>query len=206
MGVENPQVAHMQDMTGGFSFFVLYGQLIHTVDYTAVEVLGVSCPNRSREEIDRLIRRELKKKVVVVGACIESDAHTVGIDAIINLKGYNGRKGLESYREIAACNLGAQVPCEELVKKAVELDAQVILVSQVVTQKDIHLQNLTRLIDIIEAEGLRERFLLIVGGPRISHDLAKELGYDAGFGAGTYAGQVASFMVEELIRRKETGQ
>jgi beta-lysine 5,6-aminomutase beta subunit len=46
---------------------------------------------------------------------------------------------------------------------------------------------------MLEAEGLRERVILVVGGPRISHELAKELGYDAGFGVGTYAENVASF-------------
>ncbi|MFZ5649100.1 MAG: hypothetical protein ACOY30_15935, partial [Bacillota bacterium] len=71
------------------------------------------------------------------------------------------------------------------------------------TQKDIHLQNLTRLVDLLEAEGLRDQFLLIAGGPRITHDLAKELGYDAGFGRGAYAQHVASFIVDEIIRRKE---
>lgn len=206
MGVESPQVVHMQDLTEGFSFFVIYGELTHRVDYTAIKVSGPEAPVWSREELDRLITEELRQKVVVVGACIESDAHTVGIDAIINMKGYNGHKGLESYHGILAYNLGAQVPCEDLVKKAVESDVHAILVSQVVTQKNIHLQSLTRLVDLLEAEGLRERFILIAGGPRISPGLARELGYDAGFGPGTYAGQVASFIVEEIIRRKGHGQ
>ena len=43
--------------------------------------------------------------------------------------------------------------------------------------------------------------ILICGGPRISHELAKELGYDAGFGANTYADDVSSYIAEELDRR-----
>ena len=39
------------------------------------------------------------------------------------------------------------------------------------------------------------------GGARITHALAKELGYDAGFGAGTYADDVATFCSKELVRR-----
>jgi hypothetical protein len=92
-----------------------------------------------------------------------------------------------------AINMGAQVDSEDLVTRAIEEQADVILVSQVVTQKNIHLDNLTRLSDMLEAEGLRERIILVVGGPRISHELAKELGYDAGFGVGSYAEDVASF-------------
>jgi len=144
--------------------------------------------------------------MVVIGACIETDAHTVGIDAIMNMKGYNGHKGLESYHEMRAINLGAQVDSEDLVATAIEEKADVILVSQIVTQKNIHLDNLTRLADLLEAEGLRDRVILIVGGPRISHELAKELGakelgYDAGFGTRTYAEDVASFAIHEWIKR-----
>ena len=34
------------------------------------------------------------------------------------------------------------------------------------------------------------------------HELAKELGYDAGFGMNTYADDVASFIAQEFVRRK----
>ena len=153
-----------------------------------------------KDTIDALIAEKMGRKLVVVGACIETDAHTVGIDAIMNMKGYNGHKGLESYHQVRAINLGAQVDSEDLVARAIEERADVILVSQVVTQKNIHLDNLTRLGDILEAEGLREEVILVVGGPRITHELAKELGYDAGFGPGSYAENVASFAIDEWIR------
>jgi beta-lysine 5,6-aminomutase beta subunit len=94
------------------------------------------------------------------------------------------------------------VDSEDLVTRAIEEQADVILVSQVVTQKNIHLDNLTRLSDLLEAEGLRERIILVVGGPRISHELAKELGYDAGFGVGSYAEHVASFAIHEWTQRQ----
>ena len=69
------------------------------------------------------------------------------------------------------------------------------------TQKDIHIKNLTELVELMEAEGLRDRMLLICGGPRITHELAKELGYDAGFGMNTYADDVASFIAQEFVKR-----
>ena len=90
---------------------------------------------------------------------------------------------------------------EEFIKKALELHADVLLVSQPVTQKDVHIQNLTNLIELLEAEGLRDKFVVCCGGPRITHELAKELGYDAGFGAGKYADDVASFAVTEMVKR-----
>ena len=90
---------------------------------------------------------------------------------------------------------------EEFIKKALELHADVLLVSQTVTQKDVHIQTLTNLIELLEAEGLRDKFVVCCGGPRITHELAKELGYDAGFGAGKYADDVASFAVTEMVKR-----
>jgi beta-lysine 5,6-aminomutase beta subunit len=127
----------------------------------------------------------------------------VGIDAIMNMKGYDMHKGLESYPEIRAVNLGAQVPCETLAARAAEAKADAVLVSQVVTQKNAHLENLTRLIELLEAEGLSEGMVLIVGGPQVTPELAKELGYDAGFGRGTYPEDVASYLVQELAKRGE---
>ena len=120
----------------------------------------------------------------------------------MNRKGFAGHYGLERYEMIEAYNLGAQVPNEEFVRQALALNADVLLVSQTVTQRDVHIQNLTELIELLEAEGVRSRFVVICGGARITHELAKELGYDAGFGPGKYADDVATFAVEELARRR----
>jgi beta-lysine 5,6-aminomutase beta subunit len=79
--------------------------------------------------------------------------------------------------------------------------ADAILVSQTVTQQNLHVQNLTELVEIIEAEGRRRQMILTCGGPRVSNELAKELGYDAGFSKGTYPHHVASFIVRELAAR-----
>jgi beta-lysine 5,6-aminomutase beta subunit len=119
----------------------------------------------------------------------------------MNMKGYAGHYGLERYDMIEAYNLGSQVTNEEFVKKAQELKADVLLVSQTVTQKEIHIKNLVELVELLEAAQMRDKVILIAGGPRISNDLAKELGYDAGFGPGKFSEHVASFFIEELIKR-----
>jgi beta-lysine 5,6-aminomutase beta subunit len=203
MGLEAPAVTEMADLGAGFTFFVLYGKCTHTVDYTAIKIPKQQQTVLDFKAVNYLIKEELGRKIVVVAACTGSDAHTVGIDAIINMKGYKGEYGLERYPEIDAYNLGSQVPNAELLARAVELNADAVLVSQVVTQKNIHLENLTELIELAEAEGLRDRVLMICGGPRISHELAIELGYDAGFGAGTLPNQVASYIAAELARREK---
>jgi beta-lysine 5,6-aminomutase beta subunit len=200
LGLVNPAVVHAEAISDEFSFFIVYAACQKTVDMTKIVVPEVKLKVMDKPEIDSTIARILGRKLRVIGACIESDAHTVGIDAIINMKGLNGHKGLESYHEIEAVNLGAQVTCEEVIRKIHELAADAVLISQVVTQKNIHITNLTKLVDMLEAEGLRDKVALVVGGPRITHELAKELGYDAGFGLNTYAEHVASFLVQEIQR------
>ena len=137
----------------------------------------------------------------VTHASTGTDAHTVGIDAIMNRKGFAGHYGLERYEMIEAYNLGSQVPNEEFLQKCQELHADVALISQTVTQKDVHIKNMTEFIELAEAEGVRDKMILCCGGARITHALAKELGFDAGFGAGTYAGDVITFAVKEMARR-----
>jgi len=82
------------------------------------------------------------------------------------------------------------------------VDADAILISQVVTQKDVHVKNLTHLVELLEAENLREKFILIVGGPRISHEMALELGLDAGFGPGSLPPVVASYIAQTLATQE----
>ncbi len=205
MGLKEPLITCHQALDKNFTFFVGYGQLEKTLDYTQIHVKAVEVDVLSMEETDQFIRTKLGRPIRVLGASTGTDAHTVGIDAIMNMKGYAGHYGLERYGMIEALNLGSQVPNEDFIRKALEYRADVLLVSQTVTQKNVHIQNITELIELLEAEGLREKFLVIIGGPRISHELAKELGCDAGFGPGSYADNVASYIVEELAKRKEAG-
>lgn len=206
MGLKEPLITHHGVLDKGFTFYVGYGALETPLDYTQIHVESVDVHVLSMAETDEFIRQQFGRPLRVIGASTGTDAHTVGIDAIMNMKGYAGHYGLERYDMIDALNLGSQVPNEEFIRKAIDYRADVLLVSQTVTQKNVHVQNITELVELLEAENLRDRFLLIIGGPRISQALAKELGCDAGFGPGKFADDVASFMVEELARRKETGQ
>ena len=201
MGLEDILVYHAKDLGENYTFFILYGKLVHSIDFTKIKVPKITAKSMDFYQINEKIQQEIKRKITIIGACTGTDAHTVGIDAIMNMKGYNGEYGLERYPMINAYNLGSQVKNEDLLAKAIEVKADAILVSQVVTQKGIHLSNLTELVEMVEGQGLRNNMLLICGGPRINHEIAIELGYDAGFGAGIYASNVASFIVEEMLKR-----
>ena len=202
MGLNDPSVVYHAKLDDNFTYFIVYGDLIHSIDYTTIEIESISVETMDVKEINDKIKENFARKLIVLGATTGTDAHTVGIDAIMNMKGFAGHYGLESYEMVEVYNLGSQVPNEEYIKKAIELKADVLLVSQTVTQKNIHVQNLTNLVELLEAEGIREKVILICGGPRISNLLAKELGYDAGFGPGNHSNNVATFFVQELIKRK----
>ena len=202
MGIKDPLVAESITLDDEFTMYIIYGSIKHTVNYHDIHVDTVKTEVLSKYEIEDLIAQNFKKDIVVVGASTGTDAHTVGIDAIMNMKGFAGHYGLERYAGIETYNMGSQVENEEMIHKALEVNADVLLVSQTVTQKDVHIKNLVNMIELLEAENLRHKFILIVGGPRISYELAKELGFDAGFGPKKYAEDVASFFVQELINRK----
>ncbi|GAB7036262.1 MULTISPECIES: lysine 5,6-aminomutase subunit beta [Catenuloplanes] len=195
MGLDPAMLVHARPVGAGHTFFVVYGRVRHLVDLDAVRVTERDYPLLSAAAVNAAVRRRLRRKLTVVGACVGTDAHTVGIDAILNLKGVAGEKGLEYYRELSVTNLGAQVPVPDLVAAAGGADA--VLVSQVVTQRDAHLHNVRELAAAFRARPGR-RPLLIVGGPRFDEAMAADLGVDRIFGRGTTPREVASYLVHRL--------
>jgi beta-lysine 5,6-aminomutase beta subunit len=202
MGFSEIKIVAMEKPSEGFSFFVGYGATAHAVDFTKIEVLKVETQFKSFDEINELIRTQVKRKLVIIGATTGFDAHTVGIDAMFNMKGYKGDYGLERYPWIEAHNLGAQVLNEDLLQIAEEKKADAILVSQIVDEKGVHINNLKEMMRLAEEKGLREKFIFVCGGPRLNHPIAVECGLDAGFGPGTLPSHVASYVVDEYLRRK----
>jgi len=199
-GLRDPHVTAMEQVSREYTYFVVYGHSPHLVDLSDIHVEELAAQPLTHDEIDAQAKK-LGRKIVVVGACTGSDAHTVGIDAILNYKGFAGEKGLESYKSFESHNLGAQVENAELCEKARALGADAILVSQVITQRNCHKENAAALVEMINGQGFREQVVLLLGGPRITHGLAVELGFDAGFGPGTKPAAVASFLVERLVGR-----
>ena len=199
MGLEPAMVVHAKAMGEGFTFFVVYGRVHHLVDLDQVVVAERDFPLLAAKEINALIKQRLRRKLSVVGACIGTDAHTVGIDAILNLKGIAGEKGLEYYREFKVVNLGAQVSVPDLVERARAERADAVLVSQVVTQRDAHLHNTREMSAAFrEAFPADRRPLLVVGGPRFDELATADLGVDRIFGRGTTPREVASYLVHQL--------
>ena len=203
MGLAPALLVHAKAMGPDFTFFVVYGRVHHLVDTSKVEVVERDYPLLTPKEANAAIKRALRRRLTVVGACIGTDAHTVGIDAILNVKGFAGEKGLEYYRELRVVNLGAQVAVPELVNAARAERADAVLVSQVVTQRDAHLHNTREM-----SAAFRESYpagrtpLMVVGGPRFDEHATAELGVDRIFGRGTTPGEVASYLVHAMEGRR----
>jgi beta-lysine 5,6-aminomutase beta subunit len=204
MGLAPALLVHAKAMGSDFTFFIVYGAVSHLVDLREVVVIEREFALLSAKDVNAAIKRQLRRKLVVVGACIGTDAHTVGIDAILSIKGFAGEKGLEYYREIKVVNCGAQVLVPELVARARAEKADAVLVSQVVTQKDAHIHNtMTMSAAFREAYPAGKVPLLVAGGPRFEQGSAPALGVDRIFGKGTTPGEVASYLVHAMTTTKE---
>ncbi len=203
-GFESCEIVHSESLSDGFTYFLAYGKTDKYIELDNITVEKLPTQDSMEyDEINEYIEKYIGRKLVIAGACTGTDAHTVCLDAIMNMKGYNHHFGLERYTMIETHNLGAQVPNEELIEFADKVNADAILISQVVTQKDIHIKNMTNFIEILNKEKLRNKFIVVVGGPKINHKLATEIGFDAGFGRGTYAEHVATFIAKQVLQDKQ---
>jgi beta-lysine 5,6-aminomutase beta subunit len=202
MGLKDVKVHGMEKAADSYTLFIVYARTEATVDYAAIKIPEVVVQKMGFDELNAFIEKNVGRRVVVFGACTGTDTHTVGIDAILNMKGFSGDYGLERYPWFEAYNLGSQVPNEDLIARAMAKNADAILVSQVVTQRDVHKDNSRAFIDAAKKAGIHGKTLLLLGGPRVDHKLACELGFDAGFGPGTKPSGVANYIVHALLQRQ----
>jgi beta-lysine 5,6-aminomutase beta subunit len=205
MGLRAPLVVHRSAMGPDFTFFIVYGSVPFEVDTDALVVEERPFPLLDKAEVKRRLKDALGREAVVVGASLGTDAHTVGLDAILSLKGIAGDKGLEAYPAFRVVNLRSQVRPEDLAERAMSESADAVLVSQTVTQKDAHVHHLREFAAAVDARGLRSRFLMVAGGPRLTPDMAEDLGYDRVFGRGTTPTEVASYLAWALSERGSRG-
>ncbi|MEJ1355116.1 MAG: D-ornithine 4,5-aminomutase subunit OraE [Candidatus Sedimenticola sp. (ex Thyasira tokunagai)] len=147
----------------------------------------------SNEEIEAWVR---PRNIHLVAATVGEDEHSVGIHEILDIK----HGGIERYG--FHCHfLGTSVSIERLIEKVVELDADGVLISTIVTHSDVHKGHMQQLHRLAVERGLREELLLVSGGTQVSDQLARECGLDAGFGRGTRGQEVANFLVRKLRQR-----
>ena len=73
MGMDPALVVHAKAMGPNFTFFVVYGQVNHLVDTSQVRVIERDYPLLAPKEANLAIRKNLRRRLVVVGGCIGTD-------------------------------------------------------------------------------------------------------------------------------------
>lgn len=143
---------------------------------------------------DDEIRADIKKnKMVLVAGTVGEDEHSVGLREIIDIK----HGGIEKYG-IEVHYLGTSVPVEKLVDAAIELNADGILASTIISHDDIHYKNMKRIHELAIEKGVRDKVMVMAGGTQVIPEIATaKYGMDAAFGRGSNGQQVATALVEK---------
>lgn len=188
---------------------VISREVLHRAEGTRIELKGkvdfdidiasLTIPSDPDVLDEDELRAAIERKPMrVVCGTIGEDEHSVGLREIIDIK----HGGIEKYG-IEVHYLGTSVPPEKLVGAAIELNADAMLASVIISHDDIHYKNIARIDRIAREMGVREKLLFAAGGTQVESDRAKESGADAGFGRGTHGNHVATFLVKERERREK---
>lgn len=142
------------------------------------------------------IREDIQRKPMkVVAGTVGEDEHSVGLREVIDIK----HGGIEKYG-IEVEYLGTSVPVEKMVDAAIEMDADGILASTIISHDDIHYKNMKRINDLCIEKGVRDNLILCAGGTQVIPELAVKAGMDAGFGRGSKGVDVATALIENRWR------
>jgi D-ornithine 4,5-aminomutase subunit beta len=173
------------------------GRVPFTIDTSKLVI-----PKKPEVLTDEEIKKDIERKPMkIVCATVGEDEHSVGLREIIDIKhGGIERFGIECHY------LGTSCPVEKLVDAAIELKADAILASTIITHNDIHIKNMKKINDLCIEKGIRDRIILEAGGTQVTDEIAKDAGMDAGFGRGTKGSDVASFLVKKRWELEKNGR
>ena len=194
LGLENPEVNSkevMQEAEG--TRIEMKGKVTFDVDPSTLEI-----PPAPHHLDDATLYKEFEEHpMVVVCGTVGEDEHSVGLREIINIK----HGGIEKWG-IKVNYLGTSVPVEKLVDAAIELNANAILASTIISHDNIHYKNMKRINDLAVEKGIRDKVIIAAGGTQVIPDDAVKTGIDAGFGRDSHGIDVATFLAEEAMRRR----
>ena len=108
-----------------------------------------------------------EEKAVILIATVEGDVHDIGKGIVVSLLKTQG---------FDVIDMGRDVPVDQIIEKALEVNADIIGTSALLTTTLIEQQKLE---EELRARGLRDRFKTIVGGAPCTERWAKKIGADA---------------------------
>ncbi|MCL2169786.1 MAG: D-ornithine 4,5-aminomutase subunit OraE [Defluviitaleaceae bacterium] len=187
---------------------IINREILHGAEGTRIELKGklnieidvsklVIAPEPDTLSDDEIYKAIAEHPMTVVCGTIGQDEHSVGLREIIDIK----HGGIEKYG-IKVHYLGTSVPTDKLVNAAIELNADAILASCIISHDDIHYKNISTIDRLAREMGVRDRLTFIAGGTQITPEIATSHGADAGFGRGTKGAHVASFLVKARAGEK----
>ncbi|WP_198028597.1 D-ornithine 4,5-aminomutase subunit OraE [Clostridium sulfidigenes] len=188
---------------------VIHKQVMQDAEGTLVEIKGrvsfaikkdeLKIPEKQELLPDDVMRDYVKNNPIrVVAATVGEDEHSVGLREIIDIK----HGGIERYG-IDVVYLGTSCPVEKLIDAAIETKAQAIIMSTIITHNDVHTKNMQKIHDLCIEKGVRDKFIIACGGTQVTNEIAVANGMDAGFGRGTHGNNVASFIIETLMKKEQ---
>ena len=189
MNLEEPEVISVEVMQPAEGTRVeLKGRVGFTIDVNTLVI-----PDEPEVMSDDEIREFIKEHPMkIVGATVGEDEHSVGLREIIDIK----HGGIEKYGVMVEY-LGTSVPVEKLVDAAIEMNADAILASTIISHDDIHYKNMKRIHELAVEKGIRDKVIIIAGGTQVTPENAVKQGVDAGFGRGSKGVHVATFLVNK---------
>ncbi len=116
------------------------------------------------EMMKRGTRRQMLGKVVL--GTVEGDIHEIGKSLVGTML---TAAGFEVF------DMGVDVPVEKIIGKAIEVNADIIALSALLTTTMVKQREV---IDELEKEGLRGRFKVIVGGAPVTRDWVQKIKAD----------------------------
>lgn len=194
LGLEEPVVNSKEVMQGAEGTRIeMKGRVPFDVDPSTLEI-----PPEPHHLDDATLYKEFENHpMVVVCGTVGEDEHSVGLREIINIK----HGGIEKWG-IKVNYLGTSVPVEKLVDAAIELNADAILASTIISHDNIHYKNMKRINDLAIEKGIRDKVIIAAGGTQVVPEDAIKTGIDAGFGRDSHGIDVATFLCEEAQRRR----
>lgn len=144
-------------------------ELYETGEYFLPEVLTASFAlNEGVELLKPYMKQETtSEKVKVVIGVVEGDTHDIGKNLV---KIMCESAGFEVH------DLGRDVPIDEFIRVAKEVEADFICMSTLMTTT---MAGMKLLIEKLKEQGIRDKFMVMIGGGPISQKFCDEIGADA---------------------------
>ena len=194
LGLANPEVISKEVLQGAEGTRIeMKGKVEFDIDPNTL-VLPPE-PHHLKDEV--LYKEFNDHPMKVVCGTVGEDEHSVGLREIINIK----HGGIEKWG-IQVEYLGTSVPVEKLVDAAVELNADAILASTIISHDNVHYKNMKRIHELAVEKGIRDKVIIAAGGTQVVPEEARNTGIDEGFGRDSHGIDVATFLAEEAMRRR----